>query len=122
MKAKQIVLRISLSLLIVLGLCTVASFRIRDLMLPQVTTLPVFKTLPSVCIISGSSGPSVMCVVEREGVWGTESHVMELPVQIDAYEGEQVRLASELPGNRNRVVWYSSRPLVDGEVVKIRSR
>ena len=118
MKSKQIVLRISLSLLIVLGLCTAASFRIRDLMLPQVTVLPVFKTLPAVCIVSGDSGPSVMCVLEREGVWGTESYVVMVPVQIDAYEGEQVRLTSELPGNRNRVVWYSSRPLEDGEVVK----
>ena len=119
MKFKTAVLRLTLSLLFLLILCTIASVYIQEWMLPQVRTVQVTEKLPLSCIVESENGTTIICVVEREGVWGMETCAAEIRIAISGYSHGCAILEEPLMSNHQTVVQYPSRPLVNGEIVEV---
>lgn len=118
MRFKKAVLYASLYAAVFLACCTAASFKIYHLMLPEVIVQKCSASVPVQSITLDKMGASVLCVIEREGLWGKEYQTMRYSVEVKEYKGEKAVLEEGMPYNRQQVVLYSSRA-IDEEEVKV---
>lgn len=123
---KPVILKVSFALLLVLALCTVASYHIERIMMAKVTVslpqdgivqgVPCEATvlpLSSLTMRDGNTGVYIIDYVE--GAFGEEMVARFVPVTVEAQD-QQNFSSGDLLDFREYVV-SSNRPLKDGEEV-----
>lgn len=123
---KPVILKVSFALLLVLALCTVASYHIERIMMAKVTvSLPqddivrgvsceaTVLPLSSLTMQDGNTGVYIIDYVE--GAFGEEMVVRFVPVTVEEQDQENFS-SGDLLDFREYVV-SSNRPLKDGEEV-----
>lgn len=123
---KPVILKVSFALLLVLALCTVASYHIERIMMAKVTvSLPqdgivrgasceaTVLPLSSLTMQDGNTGVYIIDYVE--GAFGEEMVVRFVPVTVQEQDVQNFS-SSDLLDFREYVV-DSNRPLKDGEEV-----
>ena len=111
--SKLFAVRAAAALFMALVLCTIAAHRIEILLLTEVRSLAV----PAAAVYTGRDGkPCVMRLLSREGVWGREMYVEEMPVELSHEDYNFCFLKGDFEGQSLAV--YPSRPLSDDETVR----
>ena len=108
--SKLFAVRAAAALFMALVLCTIAAHRIEILLLTEVRSLAV----PADVTMDGK--PCVMRLLSREGVWGREMYVEEMPVELSHEDYNFCFLKGDFEGQSLAV--YPSRPLSDDETVR----
>lgn len=125
---KPVILKVSFAVLLVLTLCTIASYHIEQIMMAKVTvSLPqdgVVRGVPceatvlplsSLAMRDGNTGVYIIDYVE--GAFGEEMVVRFVPITVEAQDQRNFS-SSDLFDFREYVV-DSNRPLQDGEEVRV---
>ena len=73
--------------------------------------------LPETAVKSLGREQFVYAVMERNGLFGTESYLLEIPAEVVERDG--IYAAVEAAAVSDQVVFYSSRPLYDGMTVSV---
>ena len=126
--SKLFAVRAAAALFMALVLCTIAAHRIEILLLTEVRSLAVpaavtmedgstVTKVPAAAVYTGRDGkPCVMRLLSREGLWGREMYVEEMPVELSHEDYNFCFLKGDFEGQSLAV--YPSRPLSDDETVR----
>lgn len=137
-KSKKILYGFTLGVLILLIICTVSSKFIADAIMPVVEVVNPTKmeleldesepeiydkVVPSTAIITGAYNKKYVYIArQRKGLFGPEHYAVLVEVQVIAGDDIYTAIGGWNVTVFDDVVISSSKPLTDGEVVKVISQ